>query len=171
MSEFASKGGSRGDRSPTSSSVWKSVSRVLLESRCWICNETFVRGKPRKQFTISQLLEYYSVKRKLFVSGCLTGKTCFDQFQKDIFDEKYGNLNGCWNRLCDLQFNKDRIDADLASVDIGKWVSSLACCNSADCEEVLKSITGDLPLFDPTNQKFLCPPGCGCDNPWQFVKA
>lgn len=109
------------------------------------------------------------MRRKLFISECLTGKYCFEQFGKDIFDKDYIGLNLCWNRLCDIGFEQLKIDADLRDADMGKWISSLACCNSSECADLLDSITGDRPLLDPVLLSAKCPPGCGCDAPWQFV--
>ena len=152
-----------------SSTCWRSISGVLLQNQCWICGEVFIRGKMRKVFTVAQLLDYYKLCRQRYIADCLTGKTCFSQYSIDIFPNNLANLNICWNRLCYLEFNDVKIDADLADIDLGKWISSLACCNSEICAEYLSSIVGDTPPYDPKSQSNLCPPGCGCDNPWQFV--
>jgi hypothetical protein len=108
------------------------------------------------------------LRRKRFMVDCFIGKLCFDQYEKNIFPPKYISLNLCWNRLCDIKFDENRIAADLAEVDIGKWISSLACCNNEECKDFLLAIVGDRPAYTALD-KALCPPGCGCDNPWQFL--
>lgn len=149
---------------------WRSISRVLMSNQCWICGETFPRGQPRKVFTIAQLLEYCASRRQKYLVDCLIGKVCFKQYRKDIFDKQFQNLNLCWNRLCDIEFDTVMVDADLDEARMGKWISSLACCTTPKCADLHREITAGLPsLFDAGLPNSLCPPGCGCDAPWQFA--
>jgi len=40
-------------------SPWSSINDVLIQNKCWLCNNTFPRGKTRKVFQVSDLLTFY----------------------------------------------------------------------------------------------------------------
>lgn len=40
-------------------SPWTSINDVLIQNKCWLCNNTFPRGKTRKVFQVSDLLTFY----------------------------------------------------------------------------------------------------------------
>ena len=37
---------------------WKSVNDMLIQNKCWLCEQVFARGKVKKVFMISHLLRY-----------------------------------------------------------------------------------------------------------------
>jgi hypothetical protein len=40
-------------------SPWASINDVLIQNRCWLCLQTFPRGKMKKVFQVSDLLTFY----------------------------------------------------------------------------------------------------------------
>lgn len=40
-------------------SPWRSINDVLIQNKCWLCENTFPRGKTRKVFQVSDLLTFY----------------------------------------------------------------------------------------------------------------
>jgi hypothetical protein len=125
-----------------------------------------VRGKLRKPFQLTQLLDFYFKQKQAIVEI-----NPDDAVPRSIFAENFSNLNECWNRLCDLQFDESKLNADLESLSIAKWMSSLACCNSHECDSIHARITGTASIFNAASASSTegCPIGCLCDNPWPFL--
>ena len=44
---------------------WSTINDMLIQNRCWLCRETFVRGKMKKVFMLSHLLTYVEERYKL----------------------------------------------------------------------------------------------------------
>jgi hypothetical protein len=38
---------------------WSSISDSLMTNKCWICQQTFQKGKIKKVFQLSQLVSWY----------------------------------------------------------------------------------------------------------------
>jgi hypothetical protein len=155
------------------SACWKSLNAVLEQNQCWICNRKFVRGKTRKMFQLKQLLEYYSKTYIKYLSDGLSGSLCFDQYRKNLFvKHHYIHLNECWNRLCDLKFDNNLITIELAEFEIAPWMSSLACCNTTECDHMHAAIIAASEVYNVEKETVIrngCLPGCGCDAPWKYL--
>ena len=44
---------------------WNTINDMLIQNRCWLCHETFRRGKMKKVFMLSHLLTYAEERYKL----------------------------------------------------------------------------------------------------------
>ena len=44
---------------------WSTINDMLIQNRCWLCRETFLRGKMKKVFMLSHLLAYVEERYKL----------------------------------------------------------------------------------------------------------
>ena len=44
---------------------WSTINEMLIQNRCWLCQETFLRGKMKKVFMLSHLLTYVEERYKL----------------------------------------------------------------------------------------------------------
>jgi hypothetical protein len=165
---------------PNAKKVWNSISDMLIQNKCWVCCKPFTRGKLRKVFQVSQLLEFlFGIYKTRYVVDDIP--VAISEIPAIIFGAEYINLNNCWMRLREAEFNEQRVGNELASLDIATWMSSLACCSTEDCESFHSQITGSPVSGSSTASGGVaagvsaaaggCLPGCGCDNPWQFIPA
>lgn len=167
---------------PSAKKVWNSISDMLIQNKCWVCCKPFTRGKLRKVFQVSQLIEFlFAIYKARYVAG--DTPVAISDVPTAIFSPDLVNLNNCWMRLREAEFNEQRVGSELASLDIATWMSSLACCSTEECESIHAQITGTFPSGTDASSSSKgvasaasaaaggCLPGCGCDNPWQFIPA
>jgi len=110
------------------------------------------------------------------------------------------NLRLCWAAFKAVNGDKTNIANILMSVDCEVWMSGLICARSKECAleyltlvpdgKVSSSVVKDKDIDTDENQfdadgysktrkgnvfrdknGNICPPGCDCDNPWQFIQA
>jgi hypothetical protein len=155
---------------------------MLIQNKCWVCCKPFTRGKLRKVFQVSQLLEFlFGIYKAKYVVNDV--QIAISEIPTAIFDTEFVNLNNCWMRLREAEFNEQRVGIELSALDVATWMSSLACCSTESCESIHAQITGT-PLSGTNTGSSSggvasavsaaaggCLPGCGCDNPWQFIPA
>lgn len=168
-------------------SPWCSVNDMLIQNRCWLCEETFPRGLTKKVFQVSHLTDYCYARREAEAASqplaAITSK----------------HLSGCYESYkllvsADDSDNLDRLQGELKAVDVEVWMSGLICAQSAACAADMKlilpfetvdpnakaevsyvtsvqggaqAINGRLQQMHANKQD--CPPGCGCDDPWRFL--
>ena len=153
---------SRVEKSP-----WNSVSDMLIQNKCWLCLEGFKRGKTKKVFMISQVLEFFE---------SLQLKSSDTSAEQGAEIESL-HLKACYDIYCKAGGDVEKVLRDLEGNDIAPWMSGLVCGQSELCAREFNMIVPDGPRAK-TSSKFKaeiqkkaddCPPGCGCDNPWAFL--
>ncbi len=53
-------------------SPWMSINDMLIQNRCWLCEQVFARGKQKKVFQVSNLLDFFSERLKAQDAPALT---------------------------------------------------------------------------------------------------
>lgn len=141
-----------------SSSPWLTINNMLIRNKCWICEETFPRGKVKKVFTVDQVLQAFDG---------MTKSNRGSEFQSP-------NIKRCLETY-QLLGGADAVLEDMKIHDVAPWMSGLACCRNELCARDFSlllpdasPITAPRSIF-PTEPSKDCPPDCGCDNPWPFL--
>lgn len=156
---------------------WKSISDMLIQNKCWLCTQTFPRGKKKKVFTVSQVLQSFS---STFDAMQNSGDTQDDRLTLFTgFDEQLPHVHACYSNFCSMNGDVEKISRELEKIDIAPWMSGLVCCSNDLCKATFNAITTEsgtsIGNSDQLKAAFAkhnvndCPPGCGCDNPWQFM--
>lgn len=141
-------------------SSWKSINTTLGQNVCWFCENKFVKGKVKKMFMISQVLDY------------------FKSIQNQNVQFSSQNLNECHSEFSLCNGDVVSIIENMKKCQIEPWMSGLACSVNEDCRIVTDLILSIAPSASISIQSNTiprdpkdCPPGCGCDNPWPFMTA
>jgi hypothetical protein len=160
-------------------SPWLSINDMLIQNKCWLCEDVFPRGLKKKVFQVSHLTDYF-YKRRLA------------EMKNEGLPQMYSrNLQRCYESykalvpIDDID-NTDNLQKELQVNDVEVWMSGLLCGRTVGC-------MSDLCLILPENNRVEvsskpttafamgaihgtapdgskeCPPGCGCDNPWPFL--
>lgn len=168
----------------SSHECWKSINDMLIQNRCWLCKQTFQRGKQKKVFQVSDILRYYWERMKLESSGsdAKVGDTVNDSDAKvedaipNLKELDSENLRACFGSFCILMkedSSGQNLKLLLKEYDIAEWMSGLVCGVSDSCREEASLFILDKKFAKPAAQTPIdakdCPPGCGCDNPWPFL--
>lgn len=218
--------------------AWKSINLLLCQNKCWLCENTFARGKTKKVFLVEHLLQYLEKRFLAQTQGVGTriggGRHTAVQLESEdeksepktelidvyainnsvVDNEKLAlagkaalpaaltanllsrNLRNCWQAFCALNGDKENLATTLQRVECEVWMSGLICARTKDCatEYLLLHPAGKVSssvmnqsteeMFDADgyskNRKGnvfrdkngnICPPGCDCDNPWQYIQA
>ena len=150
---------------------------MLIQNRCWLCEQPFQRGKMKKVFQLSEVLEFFLTRvmeeqsnpenlPSPFHSKNL--RECFLWFRNFIQITENGEPN------------TERVVEEIRKNDLETWMSGMVCGASEECEMELSYF---IKSFDPkqkneeSSKRFKtatmnakdCPPGCNCDNPWPFL--
>jgi len=170
--------------------VFSSINDNLIQNKCWLCNTTFMKGKMRKVFQVTDVLRYYHERYVSLVyhaekvetdeTSSTTEEEQGDNMKKRFLEQeelkcelKSTNLRKCYERYEELQGNISRIEDELRDVDCAVWMSGLVCCSTDECYKEYKYIIPDDNSLRVQATKVTssesCPPGCGCDNPWPFL--
>jgi hypothetical protein len=181
-----------------SKSSWQSVNDSLCNNQCWLCKDTFKRGKIKKVFTFKDLLQYLyerfvkenAICSQESLSSSITPSIIVDQNSNSTEEKSIEiptivilpllstNLISVYNRFRELKGDTEVIQADIKKYDIELWMSGLVCCSNEECSNEYKYLcpeyTTTTHIFKTKNNKYAtdgldCPPGCGCDNPWPFL--
>lgn len=160
------------------SSPFVSINNMLIHNRCWLCEQPFQRGKMKKVFQLSDLLEYYLQRSLAEINDassvppmkCKNFHDCYDNFKSLLFVNDHGNID------------TSRLLENLKNNDLETWMSGMVCGLHENCQEDMAKFVKDLTppsnttSNDATNKRFKtafgnqdCPPGCNCDNPWPFL--
>jgi hypothetical protein len=118
----------------------------------------------------------------------------FAPMRKELLSK---NLRNCWFAFRTLHGDKDEVASALQRVDCEVWMSGLICARSKACAEeylllvpdgkvssAIMSQADGGAMFDADGYSKtrkgdvfvdkngnVCPPGCDCDNPWQYIQA
>ncbi len=167
-----------------SRSPWLSINDMLIQNKCWLCQESFPRGKVKKVFQITHLLDFFQ-KRFGLESQQISVPPLQSKYLRLSY-ERYAHLA---SKFHGEQFS-ERLLAELAEYDVEVWMSGLTCDISQICrselrlfldapevnEEARHGNTNNGPkkqgsdiidMMTFANKE--CPPGCNCDNPWPFL--
>ena len=174
-------------------SVFSSINDNLIQNKCWLCDRTFMKGKIRKVFQVTDILRYYHERyvslvhhnEKVVTDEALPSSD--HQQQIDNTRERFleqeelkcelisTNFRKCYKRYEELQGNISKIEDELRDIDCAVCMSGLACCSTDECDKEYKYIMPDDTSLRvqvtklPSSES--CPPGCGCDNPWPFLRS
>lgn len=157
---------------PVLRSPWLSISDGLIANRCWLCDSTFQRGYKKKVFLVSQLVS--SMTRRIEeISSATDNPTSLNEIESR-------NFKACFTAFStELGCSETNLSAELLKHDVAPWLSGLVCCRTTNCaieyallvpsessmKEALKKIE------EQSAENLICPPDCGCDNPWPFLKS
>ena len=152
---------------------WKCINDALVQNQCWICQSVFPRGKKKKVFMISQILQVF---KEIYVNSV-------DGHEDDriklltAFEDATPNVCKCWQSYLFLEGNEKLLAVALEKANTQVWASGLACCRNDLCTTVYKALFADqgpeeriasLQALGGTFTRSLnCPPGCDCG--WQFI--
>ena len=86
------------------------------------------------------------------------------------------HLIACFEEYCRLSGDKDKVLHRLKEIDCDTWMSGLICATTQACAQEYLLLVPDGKLIVPKPDRSQtspedCPPGCDCDNPWQYVSA
>ena len=149
---------------PDTASPWITVNETLAANCCWICNTKFKKGTMKKVIMISQILLF------------------FNQIENDNNTNVFissENLSRCYTHYITNHKNYKLIIENMKASQVEPWMSGLACGKASDCcydVDLILSIPASsslesLAAGDNSMRSLLdCPPNCGCDNPWAFIK-
>lgn len=143
---------------PPRDNPFRSIMTMLCNNKCWLCEGLFARGKIKKVFMVSHLLQLLKEKH---------GASPDFRFASP-------NLQACFEEYCRLAGEEEAVQKCLDEVECATWMSGLICCRTTVCAEEYLLIIPDGKVVVPdaeTSKKRQgeCPPDCDCDNPWQFV--
>jgi hypothetical protein len=162
----------------STSNAFANINTMLMQNRCFLCEETFQRGKTKKVFQVADMLEFYltvAQQEKLNPTKTVTFKSknlkdCYDCFKSLVVIDDNGNVDSV------------KVISELKNRDIETWMSGLICGTNPICQEESAYFVKDLSaksnqanqnqgssIFKSTVQDKECPPGCNCDNPWPFL--
>lgn len=221
--------------------AWKSINFLLCQNKCWLCENTFARGKTKKVFLVEHLLKYLEKRFLAQTQGIgerIGGSNRHTAVQVEnennsiisdpekesiaveisdnsvISNEQMAlaglaalpaaltadlvsrNLRNCWQAFCALDGDKEKLATALQRVECEVWMSGLICARTKACateylllhpdgkvsSSVMNQNTEDMfdadgysksrkgNVFRDKNGN-ICPPGCDCDNPWQYIQA
>lgn len=161
---------------------------MLIQNKCWLCQETFPRGKVKKVFQISHLLDYFK-KRLEMESKLIPTPPLHSKYLKSSY-ERYVALA---KTVAPDQF-MDQLLKELTEYDVEVWMSGLTCDINEICKREVRFFLEILEVppevtnveangnsnthkkqkgSDVVNMMTFankdCPPGCNCDNPWPFL--
>mmetsp|Transcript_11665 Transcript_11665/g.17676 ORF Transcript_11665/g.17676 Transcript_11665/m.17676 type:complete len:186 (+) Transcript_11665:69-626(+) len=174
VSEYHSLGDGTNDitSKKEAAEAWKSINDMLIQNQCWICQNVFPRGKKKKVFMISQIIQVF---KEIYTAP---GE---DERIKLLtaFGNEAPHVTKCWSSFKFLKGNDSKLADALASVDVQVWASGLACCRNDLCSIIYKALFAEQGSADAVasinalkgsfKRNVNCPPGCDCG--WQFIAA
>jgi hypothetical protein len=148
---------------------------MLNDNKCWLCGETFPRRKQKKVFQVYQVLQFFESISK---SATETRESKDNHDVNELMHSD--NLKACYaSYLADGGHEKvnDIVNKMRSQCEIEPWMSGLTCSVNEHCLQQYSLIVPDKVPEDSSSygigvQRLEegCPPGCGCDNPWAFIK-
>lgn len=154
----------------TARSPWLTVLDMLITNRCWLCASTFQRGHKKKVFLVSQLISSLTRLSEDVASGNLDAE--------NAAKIKSANYSACYMAFTtELDSSASKLANELQKHDVAPWLSGLVCCRSQECADdyallvPLANSGNSIETPRPPAYGVVCPPDCGCDNPWPFLTA
>lgn len=168
-------------------SSWKSINDMLIQNRCWICKHIFQKGKKKKVFMVSQILQVFKEitennnKKKEKIEGkeeIEEGNIVDDRVKiLTAFQNEAPYISLCWQSYQYYKGDNKKISEILDKADMQVWFSGLACTRNDLCSAIYNSLFLDNSREDQINsilalkgtfvKSAVCPPGCDCG--WQFI--
>lgn len=154
------------------SDAWKSINEMLIQNRCWICQNIFQKGKKKKVFMISQIIQ-------VFKEIQASPEDNPDDRVKILtaFMTEAPHVTLCWQSFQFLKGDEKKLADALQKADVQVWVSGLACARNHLCSAIYNSLFSDggreaqmasiQALKGSFTRSTFCPPGCDCG--WQFI--
>lgn len=139
---------------------WKSINSMLIQNKCWLCEQTFRRGKKKQVFQVFQLFSYFD---EMNDQGELAAPF------------ECPNVQNCYESYCKMggKNNIEGIVRFLQDSEIETWISGLVCCLNENCARDFNRLFATDIRVETSNFDYMsrkdCPPGCNCDNPWPFL--
>jgi hypothetical protein len=179
--------------STSSSFAFASINNMLIYNKCWLCQQPFQRGKMKKVFQVSDLLDFFA-QRHIAESTSKSSSEDGASAPSEAF--KSTHLNECYECFKQLTSVDSSGNIDTKNFlsafrenDLETWMSGLVCAMSESCREEMAYFVKDLSggkaaasaasstssaapvsVFKDTIMSSKdCPPGCNCDNPWPFL--
>jgi hypothetical protein len=144
-------------------SPWASINDVLIQNKCWLCVNTFPKGRMKKVFQVSDLLTFYhnhmqrlqllkdaeldskeentSEEPAATVEGAANDSIKETPTPAGEFNFISENLKKCYNSYVTLMNEgnglPDRLFAEFRQNDVEVWMSGLVCGNSPECRQEL----------------------------------
>jgi hypothetical protein len=122
-------------------SVFASINNMLIQNKCWLCEDIFQRGKMKRVFQLSDLLEFFlnrAIKEFPLKEG-LGGEA------NSLPPLRSKHLKDCYNlfkSLITLDYSSgslkivtDRVFEELKNDDLEVWMSGLVCGSTDICQE------------------------------------
>ena len=186
--------------SPPPENPWKTINEELIQNRCWLCQNTFARGKTKKVFMLSHLLRYLEERYKLeqMVAQDPSTPTCrqltmevaaavgSDAAQEGLSLDMLKVLSARNLRYCYEEFkakggDQAAISTRLQAAECETWMSGLICARTPECAQEFLLVVPDGKVSSAImagesgyvggSRAGDCDPGCGCDNPWLYIQA
>ena len=142
-------------------SPWRSISDVLIQNKCWLCENTFPRGKTRKVFQVSDLLTFYhnhqlrlqlpddynpddtGEKEAVVEDGEVAEGSPNPESEDSVpkstaYTFISGNLQRCYDNYLSLmeagEGKPDQLFVEFQQNGIEVWQSGLVCGMNPDCK-------------------------------------
>jgi hypothetical protein len=154
------------------SNAWKSINEMLVQNRCWICQNVFQKGKKKKVFMISQIIQVF---KEIQASPEGPDDDRVKILTAFMTEAPYVTL--CWQSFQFLKGDEKKLADALQKADVQVWVSGLACARNHLCSAIYNSLFSDggreaqmasiQALKGSFTRSTFCPPGCDCG--WQFI--
>jgi hypothetical protein len=151
------------------STAWKSINNMLIQNQCWICQNTFQKGKKKKVFMISQIIQIF---QEIHANPDDDRVKVLTAFMNEA-----PHVTLCWQSFQFLKGDEKKLADALQRADVQVWVSGLACARNHLCSAIYNSLFSDAgrdaqiasvqALKGSFTRSTFCPPGCDCG--WQFI--
>ena len=152
-------------------SAWRSINDMLIQNRCWLCKHIFQKGKKKKVFLISQLIQKF---REISQNKDDERTKLLTAFSNEI-----PYLSLCWQSYQTLKGNETKLNDLLYQAEVQVWISGLICARNELCAAIYNSLFSEnsreeqiasiLSLKGTFVKSAICPPGCDCG--WQFISV
>lgn len=147
---------------------WLSINEMLTRNRCWLCKRIFPKGTKKMVFQLSDLIWYFN-ERWLSEKECAAVETMNSE-----------NLRDCYQSFKALSADNLLYSA-LQKQDLQMWMSGLVCGLNESCKQeadlicansISGAAAGNSKIAKPADGLIQdgCLPGCGCDNPWAYLR-
>jgi hypothetical protein len=145
---------------------------MLINNQCWICQNTFQKGKKKKVFMVSQLIQVFKDIQ------AFPGEDSRIKLLT-AFEAEAPHISRCWRSFRYFEGVDSRLADAMQSVEVHHWMSGLICARNDLCSVIYAGIFSSDSRDDQIasvqalkgtfTRRVDCPPGCDCG--WQFVAA
>jgi hypothetical protein len=145
----------------TATEAWNTINNMLIQNRCWLCQAHFQKGKIKKVFMVSQLLDHFEKRLALLEPATEpVGKTTAtaqsignssevvqdtgtsSEPSQVVQGEKGGgeeafyypmNMQQCFDTFVMLGGKIEKLMPVFTELDIAPWMSGLICSQTPEC--------------------------------------